>query len=143
MKFGKWFAASRRIAWLHVTPLVFLVGCDRGPKQVHLSGQILFQGERLPAGEIYFDPDFRKGMDGRQGFARIEHGHYDTRKMGVPLAAGPHIVRILGFDGKTGPDAPYGSPLISANGEFVTGADVPASDATLDFDIPRARSARP
>src|SRR5262245_247161 len=93
--------------------LALLAGCGGGPKRLHLSGQVLYNGQPVPAGEIYFDPDVAKGKDGPQGFARIENGRYDTRKGGVPLTAGPHVVRILGFDGnaRPGADVLYGKRL--------------------------------
>lgn len=135
---GRAPAAQRRPAWLLLgAGLVLLAaGCARGPKRHHVSGQVLYDNQPVPAGEIYFDPDVAKGHDGPQGFARIKDGRYDTRESGKALAAGPHVVRILGFDGKTPPgqDLPLGRPLFA---EYRTTADVPDSEgAALDFRVP-------
>lgn len=119
------------VGWLLVGLVLLTVGCQRGPKRHHVSGRILYRGESVPAGEIYFDPDYTKGPDGPQGFARILNGQYDTRKVGKSIASGPHVVRILGFDGKQAPEMPLGRKLF----EFVTHAEV-ADDVTLDFEVP-------
>jgi hypothetical protein len=105
-----------------------------------VSGQVLFNGKPVPTGEIYFDPDVKKGHDGPQGFARIIDGRYDTRAKGVPLTAGPHVVRIFGFDGQARPneELPFGARLFA---EYTTAADVPAGGGTLDFEVPGPRRA--
>lgn len=136
--------ADRYPAWLLLgSGLVLLVaGCENGPKRHHVSGQILFDGKPVPAGEIYFDPDVTKGHDGPQGFARIKDGRYDTRESGKALAAGPHVVRILGFDGKTPPgqDLPLGRALFP---EYKSPADIPGlAGVSLDFRVPLAGEAR-
>ncbi len=114
--------------------LLLAASCDRGPKRHHISGQVLYDGKPVPAGEIYFDPDVTKGHDGPQGFARIQDGQYDTREVGKAVAAGPHVVRIFGFDGKPGPELPLGRALFA---EYTTPADIPdRGDATLDFQVP-------
>lgn len=129
---------SRR-AWLRMLGaglLMLTAACDRGPKRYHVSGQVYYDGKPVPAGEIYFDPDVTKGHDGTQGFARIKDGQYDTRVASKGVAPGPHIVRILGFDGKVPPgeDLPFGKPLFT---EYKTTADIgDQGDATLDFKVP-------
>jgi hypothetical protein len=97
---------------------------------------VTFNGRPVPIGELYFDPDPRKGLDGPQGFARIVDGRFDTRKGGRAPGPGPHIVRILGFDGKPQPDREliYGPPLFP---EYSTTADVPTADGVLDFEVPK------
>jgi hypothetical protein len=126
-----------RLKWLLLVGIAFLLdGCERGPKRHHVSGQVLWDGKAVPAGEIYFDPDSTKKNDGPQGFARIKDGRYDTRDGGVPASSGPQVVRILGFDGKTPPgeDLPLGRRLFA---EYQTTADIPdRGDATLDFKVP-------
>lgn len=129
---------SRR-AWLLILVagfLILIVSCDRGPKRYHISGQVLFDDKPLPAGEIYFDPDFTKGHDGTQAFSRIKDGQFDTRVASKGVAPGPHIVRILGFDGKVPPgeDLPFGKPLFA---EYKTTADIAdQGDVTLHFKVP-------
>jgi len=112
-------------------------GCERGPARRHVAGQVLHAGKPVPAGEIYFDPDVRKNHDGPQGFARIKDGRFDTRDLGKPLAPGPHVVRILGFDGKTPPgqDLPLGRRLFR---EYTTKTTIADEDGvTLNFDVPK------
>lgn len=125
---------NRPARWLAIT-LVVTAGCDTGPTRLHLAGQVSFNGQPVPAGEIYFDPDVAKGKDGPQGFARIENGRYDTRNGGKPLTAGPHVVRILGFDGKARQedDLPLGRRLFS---EYTTAVEVSATPAAHDFEVP-------
>jgi hypothetical protein len=119
---------------------VLLVGCDSGPKRHHLSGEVKFNGNPVPAGEIYFDPDVTKGHDGPQGFARIKDGRYDTRAAGLPMTAGPHFVRILGFDAVPGPEQPLGKRLFP---EYRTSATIPdEGDATLHFDVPERKQGK-
>jgi hypothetical protein len=125
-----------RLLLLGVGLVLLVAGCDSGPKRCHVSGQVLYEGKPVPAGEIYFDPDFTKGHDGPQGFARIKDGRYDTREIGKPLAAGPHVVRVLGCDGKIPPgeDLPFGRPLFA---EYKQSVDIPAQEnATVDIDVP-------
>src|SRR5262245_501025 len=124
----------RVLPWAMVGLALLAAGCG-GRKTVHLTGEVTFDGKQVPIGEIYFDPDAKKGQDGPQGFARIIDGKFDTRKGGVPPGPGPHVVRILGFDGKPQPDREliYGPRLFP---EYSTTADVPARDGTLDFQVP-------
>lgn len=119
--------------------LALLAGCDRGPKRYHLSGQVLYDGKPVPAGEIFFDPDGKKKHDGPQGFARIKDGRYDTRDGGKPAGSGPYVARILGGDGviPPGADLPLGRPLFP---EYTKSVDIPAEeDAKLNFDVPVKR----
>ena len=128
-------AGGKNFSRLLVGALVVLAGgCDHGPKRHPVSGQVLYDGKPIPFGEIYFDPDVAKGNDGPQGFARIQDGQYDTREGGSPAAPGPQLVRILGFNGKPGPELPLGRPLFP---EYTTSADIPVQgNATLDFSVP-------
>ena len=114
---------------------IFLVGCNRGPTKVHVAGSVVYEGKPVPAGEIYFDPDVTKKHDGSQGFARIKDGKFDTREFDKPVNPGPHVVRILGFDGKQAPEAPFGRPLFP---EYQTNRDVPnKNDVNLTLEVSR------
>jgi hypothetical protein len=141
MSCGKYLSARAGLGWLLLgVGLVVLAGCDSGPKRHHVSGQVVYDGKPVPVGEIYFDPDVTKGHDGPQGFARIKDGRYDTRQGGLPVTAGPHIVRILGFDGHPAPEQPLGRRLFE---EYKKSTDISAQDnATLDFEVPARGSAR-
>src|ERR1019366_1613913 len=78
-----------------------MLGCG-GPRAADVSGKVTFNGQPIPAGKIYFNPDFTKSNDGAQGFADIHNGEFDTRKKGKGACGGPTIVSIEGFDGEGG-----------------------------------------
>src|SRR5204862_378695 len=68
------------------------VGC--GESRVEVSGEVTFDGKPVPAGRIYFNPDFTKGNDGPQGYADIKDGKFDTRNKGKGACGGPTIAVI-------------------------------------------------
>ena len=103
------------------------------------SGTITFEGKLIPKGLIFFDPDPSKGTPGTQGFANIENGHYDTAVAGKGKGirgGGPYHIRISGFDGKEGPEAPFGQFLFP---EHQLTRELPAEDQTFDYDVKRKR----
>ena len=113
----------------------FLVGCGKpGPQRYHLSGNITWDGQPIPAGIVYFDPDLAAGHDGPQGFALIKDGRYDTRLDGSGQGGGKYVLRLFAFDGVPGPETPMGKPLFP---EYIVPAELPAEDGTRDFDIPK------
>jgi hypothetical protein len=113
--------------------LVLLIGCNRGPARYHVAGSVTLGGQAVPAGQIFFDPDLTKGNDGRQGYAFIKEGKFDTRLDGEATIGGPHLVRIHAFDGKPGAELPLGRMMVP---EFSTPVDLPQEDSTMDFAIP-------
>ena len=60
---------------------ILIVGCG-GPKLYDVSGRVTYDGQLLPAGVIYFDPDVTKQNDGPQGYAVIKNGTYNTSARG-------------------------------------------------------------
>ena len=114
---------------LTVAALISVVGCTPQPKVFHLSGNVSFQGQPIPKGRIFFDPDGH----GEQGVAEIEAGKYDTRKGELGIKGGKYIVRIQGFDGQGGDELPWGQPLFN---EYQTKVELPDADKVLDFDVP-------
>ena len=112
-----------------------LSGCAKGgPPRFHVSGTITVAGKPVPAGVIFFEPDFSKKNDGPSGFAHVKDGKYDTRTDGRPVVSGPLQVRIHAFDGKPGNELPMGQMIAP---EFTTTADFPEEDSVKNFDIPR------
>lgn len=113
-----------------------MAGCgSQDDGRQHVSGQITFDGNLVPEGVIYFDPDLQKGNDGRQGVAKIVDGRFDTRNAGKGVTLGPYIARIHGF----GP-APEGHwaksvPLFK---EYQVAIDIPDTSLTHDFEVPRS-----
>jgi len=122
--------------------LAFLAGCGGGPDATYrVSGKATFKGQPIQNGQIYFDPDLAKKSTGRQGFAEIKDGAYDTSVSGKSPSGGPYIVRIEAFEGvKTSPDQAL-KPLF---GYFQQAVELPKEATTKDFDVPAsAIKARP
>jgi hypothetical protein len=113
--------------------ILALCGCG-GPQRGEVSGNVTFAGKPLPAGRIYFTPDFTKGNDGPQGFADIRDGMFDTRVGGKGSSGGPMIVVIRGYDGIAG-DTPgsLGKRLFM---DFQIPVELPKEDCTRDFEVP-------
>ena len=115
-----------------------LAGCGGEEKLYDVSGTITFNGQPIPKGLIFFDPDPSKGTPGTQGFAEIENGKFDTAAAGKGrgIRGGAYIIRISGFDGKVAPEAPFGQYLFP---EHELTRDLPAQNQTFDFDVPGKR----
>ncbi len=110
-------------------------GCSRrprGPARHALSGQVSFAGRPVPAGRISFEPDTAAGNAGPGGYGEIKGGRYATYR-GMGTVGGPHVVIITGFDGIPAGELVDGRPLFP---EFRTTADLPARQATVDFEVP-------
>src|SRR6478672_4234893 len=92
--------------------LLFALGCGGG-QGAEVWGEVTFDGKPVPAGRIYFNPDFTKGNDGPQGYAPIKDGKFDTRHEGQAAAGGPTVVVVKGYNGVPKPDDPnwIGDPL--------------------------------
>ena len=125
-----------RICCLALGTLAILAapGCDRGPILFQVTGQVTFGGKPLPAGVIYFDPDYMKKNDGPQGYAHIKDGQFSTRAVGGRgVIGGPHLARIEGFDGQPASELPMGRPLFT---NFSQPIDLPKADTQVTFDVP-------
>lgn len=110
-----------------------VAGCG-GPHAVDVSGTITFGGKPLPAGRVYFNPDFTRGNDGPQGYAQVEGGRFDTRKGGQGACGGPTVVVIQGY--AAGPEGAPGSMGSRLFREFQIETDLPRQSCTRDFDVP-------
>jgi hypothetical protein len=115
-----------------------LLGCGENEKLYDVSGTITFEGEPIPKGLIFFDPDSTKGTAGTQGFANIENGKFDTAAAGKGkgIRGGTYNIRISGFDGKEAPEAPFGKFLFPE--EQLT-KDLPKQNQTFDYDVKKKR----
>jgi hypothetical protein len=115
-----------------------LSGCGDPEKLYDVSGTITFEGKPIPKGLIFFDPDPAKGTPGNQGFANIENGKYDTavRGKGKGIRGGWYQIRISGFDGKEGPEAPFGQFLFP---EHQLSKELPAQTQSFDYDVKKKR----
>lgn len=116
--------------------VLWLCGCgESGPARFHVSGQVTWQGEPVPAGMVTFSPDVRQGNSGPQGYAEIHNGHYDTRAgEGRATVGGPHSITVMGFDGQNPTEeSPHGRRLFPP---YQMEYDLPESSTTLDLPVP-------
>lgn len=112
-----------------------LVGCGgRTDGIYHVTGTITFNGQPVPSGVIYFDPDTAKGNRGQQGSALIRDGKFDTAaEYGRGIAGGAQRIRISGFDGQNINETQlYGNRLFPDYNEV---KEMPLEDCKLDFAI--------
>jgi hypothetical protein len=114
---------------------LLLAGCGRGPTLYHVSGRVTYDGQPLPAGVIYFDPDVTRNHDGPQGYAVIKNGTYNTSaRGGKGVVGGAYVARIEGFDGRPGRELPLGTPLFT---DFQKRRELPWASSEQDFTVPR------
>jgi hypothetical protein len=123
--------------WFIGSCLVFgsiaMAGCDQGPKRFHVWGKITYQGQPIPAGTIYFDPD--TGNSGQQGIAIIKNGEFDTRKEGgTPPMGGKYVARVFATDGIVGPEMAIGNLIFP---ERSIPYELPKEDKELNIDVPK------
>ncbi len=112
-------------------------GCaDKGPPRYQYSGKVTYQGQPIPAGIMYFDPDVTAG-DGVQGHATIANGEYDTSKDGGQgFGGGKCLVRVYAHDGVPAPELPMGKLMFP---EVVIPIELPKQDGQQDLEIPSQR----
>lgn len=126
---------SRSYCW----PILLLaaIGCgESGPEVFPVSGTVSYDGNPIPAGLIYFDPDVTKGGTGQQGFAKIDQGKFDSTVEGLGIKGGPYVIRILGFDGKPADEAPFGQALFP---EYTESRELPKSKSELAINVPKKK----
>lgn len=116
--------------------VVLAAGCGSGERLYDVSGTASYDGQPIPAGIIYFDPDPLAGGTGPQGFASINDGKYTTAVNGQGVRGGSYVVRITGYDGKSANEAPLGRPLFD---EYEVKKDLPAANSEVNFDIPKKK----
>ncbi|HUP78282.1 MAG TPA: hypothetical protein VM260_06920 [Pirellula sp.] len=109
-------------------------GCGPPKDEVfRVHGKVTFKGKPVPKGNVFFDPDGTKGTSGRQGFAGITDGVYDTSLPdGDGIKKGNYTIRVQAFDGKPLPDLPFGNGLTT---EFVTTQSFAKDDNEFDIVI--------
>jgi len=117
-------------AWSLV--ILALLGCSNEEKLHRVSGTVTHNGKPIPKGLIFFDPRTK----GPQGFANIVDGKYDTAQQGKGIRGGSYDIRVNGFDGKVGNEAPFGQALFP---EYTGTEDLPTADSTYDLDIQKSR----
>lgn len=136
MPYGNWNARGAAMTIVACSGLMGLAGCgESGPGKYHVSGEVTYRGEPVPAGMVTFSPDTRRGNSGHQGFAEIRDGRYSTSSgNGRGTAGGPHIVAVLGFDGQNPTEeSPQGKMLFP---EYRLEHDIADGRTTLDLVVP-------
>lgn len=111
-----------------------IAGCGPGgPQRFQLSGEVSYNGEPVPAGEISFTPDSSQGNTGPGAVAIIKAGRYETEP-GKGVVGGPHTVKISGFDGKVLPESDIGVMLFKPS---IQSADLPRESGEFNFTVPK------
>ncbi|MFM8270941.1 MAG: hypothetical protein ACKODX_01190 [Gemmata sp.] len=111
-----------------------LTSCEKSEVLYDVSGTITYDGKAIPKGLIFFDPE--RGTPGTQGFASIEDGKYNTAVQGKGIGGGKYSVRVLAFDGKEAPEAPFGKGLFPEH-QFTR--ELPAQKQTFDYDVKKGK----
>ena len=120
-----------------VTAALFVAGCGESEEKLYnISGTITYDGKPVGKGVIHFDPDVTKGAKGTAGFANILNGKYDTADKGRGVRGGPYAIRINGFDGKEGPEAPFGQALFP---EHIEKHDLQKANSELKIDVKKQK----
>ena len=108
-------------------------GCGPAEEKLYrVSGVVTHDGKPIPKGNIFFDPQ----AGGPQAYASIVDGKYDTAEEGKGVRGGAYDIRVNGYDGKTGHEAPFGQALFP---EYTGIKDFPSEDSTYDLNIPKSR----
>lgn len=108
-------------------------GGSGGPARYGISGTVTYQGKPIPAGMIVFEPDSSQGNSGPAATCLIKDGKYQNQS-GRGMIAGPHIVRIDGFDGHAIPEGSrFGTRLFPA---YETSVNLSEESSTHDFQVP-------
>lgn len=109
------------------------VGCGPSTSTIHIHGAVTYDGQPVPTGTIYFEPDTKAGNSGPGSLAIIRQGKYDTSEA-LGVVGGPHVVRIEGYDGVAHGDNLDGKPLFAA---YQTTEELPTKSSEVDFDVPK------
>lgn len=126
--------------WLLGLTLLCCAGCgEKGPQRYQFAGKITHQGQPIPAGIIYFDPQVPEN-DGPQGHATIQNGQFDTKLDGNQgPGSGKYLARVYAHDGIASGELPMGQLLFP---EVIVPVDLPQQDGPLDIVVPPQPRAR-
>lgn len=109
-------------------------GCGNSERLYDVTGTVTWNGQPVPMGLVFFDPDAVQGGAGLQGYATIKDGKFTTAVEGRGLAAaGKYGIRVLGYDGKPREELPFGQPLFDEHQES---RELPAANSELTLTVP-------
>ncbi|TWU23426.1 hypothetical protein Pla52o_29620 [Novipirellula galeiformis] len=120
-----------------VASLTTIVGCGSegaGPGKYHVSGNVTFQGQPLPEGEILFTPDTAAGNRGPASIAYVKDGKYSTQP-GKGLIGGAYRFEVEGFETKAEKDQDGEAIVAPMFQTFVSQHDFELQDSTFDFEV--------
>jgi len=121
-------------------------GCQpsvKKPEMFAISGKVTFNGNPVPRGEIFFQPDADAGNSGPASTAIIEDSKYSIdRTRGI--LGGAYTIRISGFEAPGGQRAvlpeEFGAPLFK---EYAIKQELSKGTTELNFDVPAENGLSP
>jgi hypothetical protein len=125
---------TRSLSLLIALFVTLPIGCGPPKEKLYrVYGEVTFKGAPVPKGNVFFDPDVSKGGSGKQGFAGIIDGKYDTALPdGDGIRKGAYAIRVQSFDGKPKPDYPFGDALTI---EYIVKQSFQENDNRFDINI--------
>ena len=112
--------------------LSLVAGCGGSDRTLyHVEGTVTFDGQPVPAGIIFFEPDAAAGNDGTQGYAEIKGGRYDTSLSEKGVTGGAYQARVRGYVPPTG-----GAPAKILFKDFRQPVQLPQADTQQDIAVP-------
>ncbi len=109
-----------------------VAGCGGSDRQLyHVSGTVSFNGQPVPAGSIFFEPDVAAGNDGTQGFSEIKNGRFDTSDSEKGITGGAYQVRIRGFTPPAG-----GEPAKVLFKDYRQSIQLPTANSQQTITVP-------
>ncbi len=99
-----------------------------------ISGTVKFGDRPIPDGSITLLPDTRQGNSGAAVSMDIVDGKFTSADADRGHVGGPHIVRVVGLDGKGDGDLfPNGQMLFP---DYETTIDLPKEETTQEIVVP-------
>jgi len=129
--------------WLGLVSIV-LMGTSGGCrptsdlKTYPISGTVTYQGQPVPIGSITLVPDSTQGNRGAAVSVDIVDGKFDSANASRGHVGGPHVVTVVGLDGKGDDDLfPKGYMLFQ---DYQIKLDLPKEPSTEDIVVPTDQS---
>lgn len=135
LRFG--YAVILVFAWVSV---MSIAGCGKSRiERYDVSGTVTYAGKPIPAGQVLFQPDSKRGNRGPATIVQFKDGHYDTAQSGKGTIGGPHIAIITARFGPT--DLPPESPSSGQQDRIPDvriPIDLPKETSVQNLEVPRS-----